>query len=169
MKRISRLSENRLTDWVKNLVKKGKQKINVRTGIKTGHFVTMNYASKMYEEDKLDFYDQQPLILVLGQNSGYVQGLNFHYVKRSARLKIINKLKKLRKKAFKENKPLPNLQWSSIASEVKYATFMIKLYIKDRIMKPQLIKNTDIHKVIHLPSEDFIGIDADKLWRSLGM
>lgn len=162
------LQEVKLTKWIKDKVKKGIDKVQVAT-IKPGYFYTMSYFSKLYDNNKLDFYDEQPLILVLGKGPKHILGLNFHYLPPKKRKLVLKKLNKLYKKQIDEDKPFKNVKWDNVKIELKWSTYMVKLYIKDRIGKISRIKNDELENIVPLRSEDFIGISATKLWKQQGL
>ena len=167
-KRLKRVDETKLTRHIENKLHKRIDLISP-SRMQRGGFYTFEYISKLYEEDKLDFFDRQPLILCIDKNDEYMLGINFHYINTTAREKVINRLKKMYKNQWDTNKLLPNVSWDKFKKEMKYANFMVKLYIIENVVTSSRIKNVDMEKYIDLPSQDFIGIKADALWKSLGM
>ena len=166
-KRLSKIDENKLTQWIKDKLKKTKDKIKVASS-QQGAFYTFEYDSKMYEEGTLEYYDKQPLILLLGKGGGYYLGLNFHYLPPSVRKDVLDRLKSRYNKQWSSNKVLPNVTWNNVRGQVRHSQVMIKLYLENRIGNMSRVKNTEMDQVIDLPSEEFIGISSTELWKSLG-
>lgn len=173
-KRIPLKEELKLVKWIKDKLKKGIDKIKA-INTRAGGFYTFEYESKWYDifdvngQRKLEYYDAQPIILLLGKNGKYSLGLNFHYLPPDVRKRVFDRLKVRYKEQWKSNKILPNLQWNNIKKEVSYADFMVHLYINNNIGKISRVKNTELDKVIHLPSEKFIGISSSEVWKKLGL
>jgi len=166
-----------LVSWLKNKIKKGINKIKV-IGTRSGGFYAFKYRSKLYHEfttvkgkkkRRLEYYDEQPLILMISKGGGYMLGVNFHYLPPKVRERVLTQLKKRYKSNFDDNKQLTNLKWKNIAKQLSYSDIMVKLYIEKNISSIVKIKNTEMEKMIDLPSEKFIGISSKKLWRSLGL
>jgi hypothetical protein len=166
-KRLSKIDENKLIRWIKDKLKKTKDKIKISSA-KPGSFYTFEYDSKMYEEGELPYYDKQPLILLLSKGGGYYLGLNFHYLPPSVRKDVLDRLKSRFKKQWSADKILPNVTWSNVRGQVRHSQVMVKLYLENRMGTMSRVKNTEMEQVIDLKSEDFIGIDPDKLWKDLG-
>ena len=165
---MKRIDEINLLNWFKDKFKKSVNKISVNR-IRKGNFYSFNYESKLYANDKLPYYDETPLIICLGKNGQYVLGLNLHYVPIKNRKRVINRLQKLYSKEWDANKTLPNITWNKLRVELKYTNFMVKLYIKDRMDKVIKLENNEMEKAISIPSSNFIGISAEKLWKDLGL
>jgi hypothetical protein len=151
---------------LKDVPKYGKDGL-LPTYVKSGMFLTFKYSSKLFEEDKLEYFDAQPLILVLGKSGDYILGLNFHYIPSSIREQVMKRLKNRYKVQWESGGVLPNISWGTVQRELMYTNYMVHLYLIPRIMsKIQRIKNTEMEKkFIYARSEDFIGIKAEAIWR----
>jgi hypothetical protein len=163
---LENLNESQITDWLKNKIKKKIDRIKVN-GIRPGKFYAFNYDSKLFQDEKLKFYDENPLVLILSQ--GHMLGLNFHYLPTKIRERVIKRLKNRYKKQWSANKILPNVSWNDLKSELKYADFMVKLYIRDNVRHAVKIEHGDMEKLVKVRSEQFIGIRPETLWKSMGL
>ncbi len=159
---MKRLEEKSLIQWFKD---KFKKKPNRKKGnnIRDGQFYSFEYDSKLYENDLIPYYDQSPLILCLGKSETHVLGLNFHYIPIKRRTRVINKLKKLYKKQWDKDKRLPGVTWNKISPEIRYATFMVKLYIRARMRKTIGLENTEMEKAITVPEFKFLRNISNKI------
>ena len=128
-----------LTQAQRNFWKKYAEK-NIRTGLSRkiipGKIYFFNYDSKMYEEGKLAYYDQFPIILVLNVDSKYILGLAFHYLPRQLREYFIKKIILANFKLLKKDLPA-NVPYKDIKDATnmfyKEGIVIIRKYIRQRI------------------------------------
>jgi hypothetical protein len=128
-----------ITQAQRNFWKKYAEK-NIRTGrsnnIIPGKMYFFNYDSKLYEEGRLPYYDELPIILVLSVDSKYILGLAFHYLPRLTREYFIKKILLKNYKLLKKELPA-QVPYSDIknAANLWYREGMviIRKYIRSRI------------------------------------
>jgi hypothetical protein len=128
-----------ITQSQRNFWKKYAQK-NIRSGqssnIVPGRIYFFNYDSKMYEEGRLAYYDQFPIILVLAVDSKYILGLAFHYLPRLTREYFIKKIILSNFKALSKGLPA-NVPYKDVkdASNLWYREGMaiVRKYIRNRV------------------------------------
>jgi hypothetical protein len=167
---MTKINENKIIDWLKDKIRRPKSKDKVKVdSVRPGIFYTMNYISKLYEEDKLEFYDKQPLILCLDTRGIYMWGINFHYIPKTRRVRAINRLKKRYPEQWDANKILPNVSYKNIAGELAHVEIMVKQYIIGNISKISKIENVEMETAVLARTEDFIGRSAESIWKMLGV
>lgn len=160
------LNENKVIDWVKNKIKglfnKGnKSQISIGRGsIKKGHILVYSYVSKLYDEDKLMFYDRYPLTIVTSVQGQYFWGFNLHYVPLTTKKRLIRFLKNQYPNEFNIPNylgPLPSFSYDKIKSEFPYiADAMIKNYIKGNASGLTLISLQELVNLAKIDTSDFI-------------
>lgn len=165
---LNTLNESKITEWLKQKVKKKVGKVKT-TNLKPGRFYSFDYDSKLFSQEKLFYYDTTPLILLLSQKGNYMLGLNFHYLPIKIRQKVISRLKKRYPIQWTTDKLLPNVKWDNIKGELKYESFMVKLYIKDGVRTIVNISNTQMEQLIRIRSEEFTGKKPETIWKNLGL
>jgi hypothetical protein len=128
-----------ITQSQRNFWKKYAER-NIRPGLSKniipGKIYFFNYDSKMYEEGRLAYYDQFPIILVLNVDSKYILGLAFHYLPRTMRTYFIKKIIFANFKLLKKEAPV-NLPYKDIKDATnlwyKEGVAIIRKYIRRRI------------------------------------
>mgnify|MGYP000978104175 CR=1 FL=1 len=135
--------------------------------LKAGSFYFFKYKSKYYELKKLKYYDRQPLILCLKKEGKYMWGINFHYLPKRIRYKLLKVLSILNGEQFLTNRNLPKIKWDMFKIQVEFVKpqFLVKKYLLNRVDKPVKIKNTEMKQSIKTREEDFIGVSAETVWK----
>lgn len=161
------ITEAKILDWVKkkfNDFTAGVRKF----GMRSGEFYLMEYDSKLYEENEIDYYDHTPLILCLGKSGNYLLGLNINYLTKAHKKRLMKRLNDRYPKQFDKNKALPNLQWKNISKEMDNIRmdFIVKLYLVDRIKKPVKVETEDIDKMAQIDLSTWRGINLRQVWQA---
>lgn len=149
--------------WFQNILRQAKD--TGKTRFRAGYFYHYTYRSDYYP-DMLSYYDTKPLIYMLDISSKYYLGLNFHWLSRSARIKLLNKMLKKDPIDFENDNPLTYRYPDTKSYLGKHAYAVIRLYIKSNIKKKIVrIPNIEMVNVINLRSEKFVGITPEKAWK----
>jgi len=160
------INEGDVLSWLRSKLTDVVNRVKT-TGIQSGGFYLLNYSSKLYEEDMIDYYDTVPIILALGNSGGYVLGLNTGYLPIAVKRKFHDRLSSLYPKQFEENKILPNVSWRSLKSPLEEVRpgFIIKTYIRGRISKAVRIKTKDVENTLRIDLSAFVGTSVNSVWK----
>jgi hypothetical protein len=125
------------------------------------------YAYKAKWDKILPYWDKFPLVIVIKENSKYMQGLNLHY--------LPPKLRVIFMKALMDT--INNDQMNSTtkfkitndilkaASKYRYFKPCIKLYLKSHVKSNVMVIRTEQwHKAIALPVANFKGATVTQVW-----
>jgi hypothetical protein len=149
--------------WFKKILKQAKEA--GKTRIRKGYFYHYTYKSNYYP-DRLAYYDTKPLIYLLDVSTKYYLGLNFHWLSRSARIKLLNQMIKSEPLSFENDMPLKIRYPDTKKYYGKHAYVIVRLYIKKNIKKKIVrIPNLEMVNIINLRSEKFIGITPQQAWK----
>jgi len=165
-KELEILTEGKILNWFKNLIKKAKDKISPAS-IKAGRILIYDYNSKLYEEGKLSFYDAFPLIIVTSVDGGNHFGFNLHYLPIRIKKQFVKYLKRQYPKQFKNKNyklPLPMFNYNKIEKEFPYiAENTIKQYIKKRCKRITTISTGDFVSLSYIDTSKFVFSKDSKL------
>lgn len=115
-------------------------------------------------QDKSQAYDERPLCLVLGRAGKHTLGLNFHWMPKKLREKVMDGIMKQNKSNIKKGKRL-TVNYQTVKALVKGLGPVVRLYINKRISpKGVVVPSYQYYKVINLKSEHFIGISSKAAW-----
>ena len=135
-----------------------------------GQMYAFRYQSKLFNENKLDFYDRAPLIIFIGDDEhGNMLGLNLHYIPPVARAKILSALTKTIKAKKLRHDTRMNIDYGAVKSISTYKPlrYAIKAYIPNRIeSKLVRIQPNEWHHSIFLPFDNWVATTARKVWRN---
>jgi len=118
-----------------------------------GTFYMFQYASKLYEQGKLKFYDGYPLILVLELDKIGFLGINFHYLIPKYRALLLDRIMRMYPRQFVQNEILKPMTYDIFISRLggfkKYIKPAIKRYLWSHVLKMRgltvmRIKNNDM-------------------------
>ena len=133
--------------------------------LKQGELYFFRYDPKL--KDKLDVYDEYPLIFVIElYNNGFL-GLNLHYLPPKLRQVVL--IRFAGTLDFSEHKARPiNYAISKAILSDKYLKQMIKRYLNKQLLSPLVvIPEEDWDKVVFLPLARFHKKTKHAVWRGL--
>ncbi|AGN30381.1 DNA end protector protein [Vibrio phage nt-1] len=119
-----------------------------------GNMYVFAYDAKT--KDKLPYWDKFPCILCLGQQKGYMLGLNLHYIPPKEREKFLTTLLRYANTKTVSNSTRLVIDWGRVKN-IKFSKHMVKLYIMKRIKGSlEEVKPHDWYNVIHMPLQQFV-------------
>ena len=157
--------------WYKQLIKtssfhsKKKGKIGGKTNrVRPGDFITFVYDAK--GKDTLEYWDKQPMILVVDVMSDGFRGLNFHYLPAKIRITLLEAL--LSKQTGKDEKARVRVSYDMLRGAGKYKFFKptFKRYLLGHVKRPMiLIPESDWLFASMLPTQRFVGASRQKVYK----
>ena len=127
-----------------------------------GNMVSFSYIAK----NKLKVWDKSPLVLVLWRTKNYTLGLNFHWVPKKVRYILLTYIFNANKKNIANGLPL-EISYKKIKPLIikLKLIYVVRMYINARISaRGIIIPQQYMRKAIDLPSENFIGMSAEKAY-----
>ena len=138
---------------------------NPKLDLSIGKIYTYNYDPKY--ADKLDFYDNQPIMLCLGHISDNAFGINLSFIPQQFRIKILDKIyqiflpriianqKQIDKKKYTSQKPIPtSYEICKIILNKSGFEFALRSYIYERIKtKPLIVSYQDWWRICTFSSQ----------------
>mgnify|MGYP001033262683 CR=1 FL=1 len=121
---------------------------------KPGEMMTYSYNPKT--KDKLDFYDEHPLIIFLDKTKDGWYGLNLHYLSPSIRAKVFEELEY-------GNKGLARVAYS-LSKNPKTEACLKRYLARHVVSKPKVVPKTMWEIAIALPFEKFIKESNKTVW-----
>lgn len=151
MSRNFEMSKRDSDSYVREMMKRPKD-------LKARDFLPGTLLFYRYDaKDKTQTYDNTPLVLVLGSNSRYMLGLNFHWLPYQKRLWLIDRILKHSRQQVKMNKRL-NFKYEDFKPLMKSVHYQpcIRLYIRRRISrKGVVIPQSELVNAAKLRAETF--------------
>ena len=131
--------------------------------LEIGKMYTFHYNPK--HKKKLPYYDRFPLIFVINvYNDGFL-GINLHYISPFHRAQLLSSLYSL---IDMDDKDRLEISYDILNSASRFSYFKpcVKRYLTAYLVSDmRVIEVEDWEKVIHLPSERFIGASSVKVWQ----
>jgi hypothetical protein len=145
--------EKQYTDKAHEII--GKDKLVSYQDIIPGNFYHYKYRAKGYEDNKLDFYERNPLIVCIDATKKIILGLNFHYVKPEIRTRYLDVLKRKYGKLW-DNDQTISLSWDDAKSLFGVnANRMLKAYIPRRISECYQLHRLAFYTLCKVDSSNF--------------
>ena len=136
----------------------------------TGTMMFFGYNPRT--KDRLDFWDEFPLIILIKKNNNSILGLNLHYLSPSLRSNFMNGLLKYVDNPNYHNDP-PSylnityslLKNSSLALSLRKC--VKRYYISNIVSKVNIIPSSEWKVTAFLPIERFHGATKEQVWKSM--
>lgn len=125
------------------------------------------YAYKAKYDGKLPYWDRYPLVIVIGENNKYIQGLNLHYLPPKLRVVFMKALMNTINNDDMDKSTKFKATTDILKSAAKYRYFKpcIKLYLKSQVRSNVMVIRPQMwHKAIYLPVANFKGATAAEVW-----
>ena len=158
MKKDKEMSVKDSINFVRKLFQTSKKPLR---DLSPGDLITFSYNAK----DKTRVFDRTPMVLILGVNSKYVLGINFHWCPLRIRKKLVRGLNTLRDDKTKKLSRINYKKFKILAKSLMVYP-IIRLYIKGRMSsRGVLIPTEHLDAAVLIKSETFTGgISAEKLY-----
>lgn len=133
------------------------------TDFAPGNLLIYRYKAKFDEEP----YDKRPMVLVLRQSTGYVLGLNFHWIPFTMRIWLVKYILRHNAKNIKAGRKIdfPYRKIKPLLKKMNYAP-CIRLYIKSRISRKGVVLPPGrLVEAAQLRMEMFTGLPEEQLWQ----
>jgi len=153
------LTEANFLKWIKKKLKSVKGRLG-RASVKKGHIITYDYRSKLFAQDKLDYYDKHPLVVVTSSNSLYFWGFNIHYLPQILRDDVVEYLEHKYPKEFAKpnyTKSLPGFSYDKFKVQFPYiAQVLIKCYIRKNATGITAISTEEYKRLTAMDTSKFV-------------
>jgi len=119
-------------------------------------------------KDKLDYYDQFPLVFPFEIQSGYFLGLNMHYLPYLLRVRLLDRLMTYASNKKMDDTTRLKFQWNTIRGSARLALGKpaVHKYLKTQVKSQFLQVNPENwNTAMMLPVERFRGATKDRVWR----
>lgn len=131
-----------------------------------GRMLYFGYQAKY---DKiLPYWDKFPLIIVINEDSKYVQGINLHYLPPKLRSALLSRMMETINNDRFDKTTKFKVTYGILKAAAKFRYFKpcIKLYLKSNVRsKMMIIRPEQWHKAILLPTARFKGATASAVWK----
>lgn len=132
-----------------------------------GRMVFFLYKAKGEGTKALPYYDRAPLCIIIDESSDRFLSLNMHYLPPSLRSTLLTRLLDVVNNERFDKTTKLKVTYALLNSVAKYKYFKpclkchLKSHIKSKIM---IIRPSQWHLAIHLPSQKFFGASSAEVW-----